>query len=202
MTTAIISDQHFNPGDIATTRLVYGRVIRDGDTLNLLPYGLDAWHTEEGHQTILSLIEQAPGAIWIAGNHDPLKWLTDLLAPYGITPLPSLDLTIEGQALHIEHGHRFAGDWRLLQHFAPAFVEWVTTGPLRLPWYRFCQWRGWIASGHPVSNRRLEAEIALIWAYASYEADRAGKTYVIGHTHTPCRWDNLIDLGAGEVVEL
>lgn len=44
-------------------------------------------------------------ARYVYGNHDRAEWSNDLVNRFSIQQAPSLDLTIEGQAYHITHGH-------------------------------------------------------------------------------------------------
>lgn len=198
-----ISDIHLSPGMRWTLDMRdKGPLVIDGDTFNLLPYGLKEWETPEGMATVQSVVDLTQDAVWISGNHDPLNWLRPLLVRAGVGPsrvVRSLD--VDGH--HFEHGHRFAGDWAILRYIAPSVVEWLTTNPLtRKWWYQFCVDRGWIASDFPHSSERYDRFVSVTWGFASLDADRNHRTNVIGHTHCRASWDNLIDLGSNELVEV
>lgn len=192
----LISDCHLDPGELPQCRDVD---IFDGDTLNLLPYGIEPWLGKSGQNTVYACCNLNPKAVWIAGNHDPKRWLDRLLAPYGIESVRRLEVN----GWTIEHGHRFAADWNLLRHVAPDAVELFTTLPLiKGWWYKFSQRMGWMAYGVQEPNQKYQDFVGLVWANAL----RQRRNLVIGHTHTPVRietpWFTLIDCGANQAIDV
>lgn len=192
-----ISDIHLDPGQRYTGNL-HGVKVINGDTFNILPYGMREWRTVEGMETAQSLVDTVDDdAVFILGNHEGrLSWLRELVPNHAC--VRSLDIG----PYHFEHGHRFS-EWRWLSYMADDLVEWLVTNPLtRGIWWRFCLSKGWMATGLPESDHRYSQMVSAVWGWAAYEGQKRGKVMVIGHTHCPARWDNLIDLGANEVTEL
>jgi hypothetical protein len=206
MRLGAISDLHLYPGATWTKDLRgVDKLVIVGDCFNLIPLGISS-NAEEWWETAASLYARVPeDTTWILGNHEGrLEWLRKVL--WMVPPeriVRTLDLTIEGKPYHFEHGHMFS-EWRWLSMIAPAITEYLTTNALtRKWWYGFCSERGWLASGLPQSSERYELLVSMIWGWASLDADRHKRCNVIGHSHHgPMRTDNLIDCGAGELVEV
>lgn len=192
-----ISDIHLDPGQTYPGDL-HGVHILNGDTFNILPYGMREWKTLKGMLTVQSLTDAIdPETVFIVGNHEGrLSWLQELVPDHRV--VRSLDFP----PYHFEHGHRFS-EWRWLSYVADDLVEYLTTNPLtRKLWWKFCLSKGWMATGLPHSSDKHNRLVELVWSWASYEATKAGMVYVIGHTHEPADLGNVIDLGCNEIAEL
>lgn len=191
-----ISDCHLSPGEEFGLDLRGDQTVFVGDTFDLIPYGLKGWKTIAGMRTVRSVLDRTDAPIFVAGNHDPLRLLRKIL-PVECTTVRSYDW---GKYRFI-HGHQFS-EWRWISRLSP-LMEWLTTNDItRAWWYKFCQSQGWMATGIAHSSEKHNRLVEIVWSWANYEADKAGKVFVIGHTHEPARFDSLIDLGSYEVTTL
>ncbi len=202
------SDFHLNPNDALTKPqrafLELGqepgtRIVINGDFLNLIIWGPDAYW----HSPVLSDIKKhiPPwGLDLIVGNHTARQsWLQSLFVDQQIQVrvARSLDLKIEGQKWHFEHGDRFSVDWGFFRWLYSWSAE-TAAGINRGAWLKFCRHNGWIPSelkkakrNSPSSSRESEKysrATLLTWARALDWAARHQTNLAIGHTHRGMVW--------------
>lgn len=216
------SDFHLNPNDALTKpqqaflelgREPKTRLVINGDLLNLIIWGPDAYW----HSPVLSDFKQhiPPwGLDLVTGNHEGrLSWAKSLFADcpqVQVRVARSLDLKLEGQKWHFEHGDKFSPDWGILRWLYDWSAE-TAAGVNRGLWLRFCRHMGWIpselkkahrispfTSGSKESDKYCRATI-LTWARALDWAARHQTNLAIGHTHRgevwPTPWLTLADSG-------
>lgn len=214
----VISDIHLSPGEEYTGDL-HGPLILNGDTFNILPYGLARWRTAAGIRTVNSLTDCLDDdAVFVLGNHEGrLAWLQELIPDFKVVRYYDF-ITLKGTndsegypaytPYRAIHGHQFAGDWTILRHFAPDLVEWFTSNPVtRQAFWAFCQRQGWMGTGMHTSNDKYVPFVGSVWAWALKEANRTHRHFLIGHTHQPARLQpegffGLIDAGANHLTEI
>lgn len=211
------SDWHIRPGqsrELELKRFLAHDALKiiNGDLLNILPYGLTQWRTEEGKATLdelKGLINNSPNVtVWLKGNHEGrLSWMKQLLGdcPHLIIDR-SYDTGAQGRHWHFEHGHKFT-DWWLLRHVADDIVEIATTNRVVRPfWYALCKRLDWMPGSYP-PNPHVHELIGLYWANVLRAAIKAKCTYVVGHSHQACHLEtgfgyDVIDCGCRETVAI
>lgn len=169
-----------------------------GDLANQLPHGLERYLCS----VYLTQLERALDGrklIVLGGNHDPFPWSKKLYAripnievvrelnilhPFmvgkGEGPVP-VDV-YEPVVTHIEHGHRWAIDWRFLRHFAPGLVDFMTDH-FPKPWYAFSRKMGWIPS-QVKGETKYHLAVLSTWRGALlFAQDKPLTRVVCGHTH-------------------
>ncbi|MBA7686739.1 hypothetical protein ES703_95194 [subsurface metagenome] len=188
------SDAHENPQGmsqqlreiIALARADGATLVCNGDFINLLPWGYDKW---PGSPFLAELRATLRGYdLWlVSGNHDPCSWLKALLGDW---PNVFVRRRIVWASPHtwrdveFRHGHGWSPDWRVLRHFAPGFVEFMTdTFPKQ--WYWFSRKMGWLPSKLKEEKEQdYRKAILSVWLGAVGHAQRKDRTVICGHTHS------------------
>jgi len=176
------------------------RLIGDGDLFDILPLGTKAWAQPASIEQLAAVLDGYPFD-YVAGNHDPHRFVKKLIAPYSnITLHKQLKLEVDQRMYFFTHGHRWAVDWGFLglRHIAPWFVETMVDFAPGL-WYKFCRWQGWLASeATPGREKEKITNLTrIIWAGASDHALKANCCVVLGHTHTTGRREHGISKDVG-----
>lgn len=192
------SDSHCQP-DKLSPNVVYivdkarkekEPLVAVGDLFDLLPLGYDAFVGCKAIQEFVELLDGYP-LEYVAGNHDPYRWVKKLFAPYDNI---SVHKRLDAYGFHFRHGHGWSADWRILRHFASGLVEFMTDYFPR-PWYWLSKRMGWIPSAKkPIENEEsteYNKAIARVWDNATKHAQRHGITVIIGHTHAAGRLETL-----------
>lgn len=179
-------------------------LVGDGDLFDILPWGTKKWEQPASIKQLAKLLDGYPFD-YVAGNHDPYTIIKKLMVPYSnITVHKRLELEESGRTYFFTHGHRWAVDWGFLglRRIAPWVVETMVDAAPGL-WYRFCRWRGWLAS-HPTpgasagkEKERITNLTRIIWAGASDYALKGGCCVVLGHTHTTGRREHGVSKEVG-----
>jgi len=208
----VSSDWHCDPGELkkaVVDWITQGKagnyqLVGDGDLFNILPWGREKWDGAASIEELAKLLGDYPFD-YVAGNHDPYRIMKDLMAPYpNIRVHRRLRLEREGRKYLLVHGHRWAVDWGFLglRRIAPWIVEtMVDIAPGW--WYRFCRWRGWLATGPAAGSstgkekERITNLTRVIWAGATNHALRKGCCVILGHTHTSARCEQGISKECG-----
>lgn len=188
------TDAHLNPSEpvpaqvrlfVQNAREAGARVVFGGDTFNLLPWGMKKWGPDApAVGELVGLL--APQDEFIAGNHDPLPWLGQVLKPHGFEPKRTLDRSEGQESWAYTHGHQ-RSDWFIWRLFAPALVEYMVERHSSL-WYRLCRWLRWLPGREKERPPRAETQRYTMMtrgvqsAWETY-GERNARNLVIGHTH-------------------
>ena len=220
------SDSHEQPWEmslelreiIGMARKEQAVLVSDGDFIDMLPHGYDAW---PGSPFLERLREALQGGdLWlVGGNHDPASWLKKLFSTW---PNVHVERRIvwrwtsgPGQrGIEFRHGHGWSPDWWILRHFAPAFVEFMADH-FPKQWYWFSRRMGWLpsrrreeaevkifrnrpilrlgpelraASTEPENERDYRMAILAVWNKAVAHAQSKDCRVIVGHTHS---WGSL-----------
>jgi predicted phosphodiesterase len=198
----VSSDWHCQPDKLKQAVVQWIRLgkegnhhlIGNGDLFDILPLGEKKWEQAASIEQLATELDGYPFD-YVAGNHDPDQSMKKKMAPYSNITLHRRLEREEGRRRYLfTHGHRWAVDWGFLgiRRIAPWLVEKMVDIAPGL-WYRFCRWRGWLAS-HPTPGAPLGKEkeritrlTRIIWAGASDHALRHDCCVILGHTHTTGR---------------
>lgn len=225
----IFSDVHLNPGDDLEEFdfSSYSKIVACGDFLNILPYGIKAWRTEEGKKTINSIMKSIGNTpfVYVLGNHEGRKqWVEELFKDYPQVQIMNVyEFYTNNRTFRFRHGHKFALDWKYISGIADDIVVFLTSwnGWLRNIWYKFCRDRGWMPGSEidrevhlrdAVSEKKFKKyndKVSDVWKNALKDAHRESNTTLfIGHTHQAMPMGpsemgcEVVDIGAGYIVDL
>lgn len=188
------TDAHLNPNEplpeqvkqfIHAAREKGARVVFGGDTFNLLPWGIRHWSQESSVvKELVGMLE--PGDEFIAGNHDPLPLLKDILPRDRFEPKRQLDHTVGERQWVYTHGHQ-RSDWFIWRLFAPALVEYMVEHHSGF-WYWLCRKLRWLPGREKEKQPRAETQRYTMLTRGVQSAwetfgERNGFSVVIGHTH-------------------
>ena len=189
-------------------------VVGVGDLFELM---LDGWESFIDAPAIHRLIEELGDLefVYLAGNHDPLPWIEEVMVRSGqqMRPLPGFGLELEGARYYFHHGHRWDMRARWIRVFTPllmwlgsrgwlrGFLRWWTErmnpGGLkarvkRLEAERDSQPRGsdeWARLSRMLEGERQRYNERIGWVHAGAgkHAEITGRVVICGHTHKPWR---------------
>ena len=196
--TIVFSDSHCQPDRLSPQiAWVIARAVNEreplvgvGDLFDLLPWGYDAF---ADCPAVKELVELLDGYLfdYVAGNHDPYRWVKRLFAPYGNI---KVHRRFDSLGLHFRHGHGWSIDWWFLQHFASDFVEFMADYFPR-PWYWCSRKMGWIPSmkkpARMEESTMYNEAIGVVWNNAVKYAQNHGVTVIVGHTHAAAKLETL-----------
>jgi UDP-2,3-diacylglucosamine pyrophosphatase LpxH len=179
-------------------------LVGDGDLFDILPWGRKSWEQSGSIAQLAQLLDGYPFE-YVSGNHDPYKYMVDLMQPYtNIHVHKRFEPKADGRDYYITHGHRWSVDWGFLglRRIAPTIVEFMVDIAPGF-WYRFCRKMGWLASHvNPGASADKEREritnlTRIIWAGASNHALKNDCCVILGHTHTSARRERGISKEIG-----
>lgn len=208
----VSSDWHCGPGRLREAAAEWvrrgregnHRLIGAGDLFDIIPWGRQEWRQAASIGQLAGVLDGYP-LDYVAGNHDPYSIVKELMSPYPcIAVHRQLEIEVGGRKYLVAHGHKWAVDWGFLglRHIAPQAVDlMVDVAPGW--WYRFCRWRGWLAS-HPDAEassgeerERITRLTRVIWGGACDWALRSGCCVVLGHTHASARHEQGVSRQLG-----
>jgi len=149
---AVFADVHLNPGDSFECDFSgYEEVISDGDFLNILPWGMEAWRKDEGKYTIESIVKCLPfkGTTLIARNHEGRKsWVEELFKNCNcekvVKVVDQYEIPSNDRLYRFKHGGDYS-DWRLWSRVADEGVGFLTRFSVtRNLLYRICRRMGYM----------------------------------------------------------
>ena len=182
------SDLHLQPGEFpvfvhdfdAVVRFYKADVVFPGDIYDFLPIGMDSWRTLEGRETVRRFEALFAGAVFLEGNHTPLRWMKEMFSDKAF-----LAKSCEADGVHFEHGDRLAPDWRFLRRIAPPLVDFLSDH-IPVEWRWLYQRLGWTPGKlKDVYGETSEYTSLVEMIHHPYALDaiKHKRTNIIGHTH-------------------
>lgn len=189
-------------------------VVGVGDLFELM---LDGWESFIDGPAIRRLGEELGDLefVYVAGNHDPLPWIEEVMVRSGqqMRPLRGFGFELEGARYYFHHGHRWdmrAGWIRVLtpllmwlgsrgwlRGFLRRWMERMNPGGLkarvkRLQAAKDSQPRGsgeWTRASRALERERQRYDERIGWVHAGAgrHAETTGRVVICGHTHKPWR---------------
>ncbi len=158
-----------------------------GDLFNFLPMGKDKFKNSKAIDDFIKLLG-GQTFYYVAGNHDPYPWVKERFKDYPNIIVARI-VNFEDR-WYFRHGHGWSIDWRLLRHFAPGVVEFMTEHFPTL-WYWFTMKMGWIPSkqkealyiGGPRERQKYSDMVGIVWRHAIRHAQHNNLAVIVGHTH-------------------
>lgn len=208
MKIGIIGDLHCKLGDTLHPKLSealgrYDAVIDLGDQCEVQIYGIDAWRSEMGRQTIHSIASSVKQMIVISKNHWGFtRWAQELYEPYPhVTVLDEYEFTVNGRTYWFRHGSEYS-EWKLMQPAANLTTLIMNHNPfIRRLWHRWLTYWGYLSPDPPqdieMGQKIIDSGIWRnafgtrgikgVWNKALKDVEkRIDTTLFIAHTHNYC----------------
>jgi UDP-2,3-diacylglucosamine pyrophosphatase LpxH len=170
-------------------------VVGVGDLFDLMKHGWKAFkscHAVQQFQQELGDLE----FVYVAGNHDPLPWIGEIMAPLGgqIETVPHCEVEVDGTKYYFAHGHQWDKNAWLFRLFTSSFIRLTSWAVVR----RLIYW--WEETWNPTPGalrRRMQGpgtprerevynkKVGWVHGGAGRHAETKDCVVVCGHTHKP-----------------
>lgn len=185
-------------------------VLGVGDLFDLMKHG---WKAFRGCQAIEDFQNELGDLdfVYVAGNHDPLPWIGEIMAPLGnqVEMVPYKELEVDGNKYYFAHGQQWDRNARWFRLLTPTFIWLTSWAPVRgiVEWwqerlqptpYALKRRRGSLRTATDTEKELYNQAVGWVHGGAGRHAETRDCVVVCGHTHKP--WmGQAFDMGQPEL---